>query len=277
MAKSRIRAFLAATALLARFASAEAQDQIPLSEGNGEAAAPYTCTHPPYKIHLFSQSPLVIYIAGFLTPDERAHLLHLAGDTFTHSAINTSNGTTISDSIRTSSSTTVALDDPVVQCIESRALAFQGLPGLPRSHLEPIQLVRYAAGEHYHFHTDWFVDPAHSTARFGGQRTTSFFGYVGVGDGTTGGGTNFPVLDIPDDDPAWCRFVDCDEARDRGVTFRPIEGNVVFWQNVGPDGLGDDRTLHAGLPVTSGWKVGMNIWTREGPLGRDVRGEAAWE
>jgi prolyl 4-hydroxylase len=167
----------------------------------------------------------------------------------------------------------VPLDDPVVRCIESRATSFQGFD-TPAYHVEPIQLVRYASGEHYHFHTDWFIDPAHSTARHGGQRVSSFFGYVGVGEGTTGGGTNFPILNAPADE-RWCRFVDCDEEYERGVTFKPIEGNVVYWQNVGEDGKGDERTLHAGLPVTSGWKVGMNIWTREGPLGEDVRGEWA--
>lgn len=32
------------------------------------------------------------------------------------------------------------------------------------------------------------------------------------------------------------------------------------------------RTLHAGLPVTSGNKVGMNIWSRQGVVSEDLRG-----
>lgn len=32
------------------------------------------------------------------------------------------------------------------------------------------------------------------------------------------------------------------------------------------------RTLHAGLPVTSGNKVGMNIWTRQGVVPEELRG-----
>ncbi|PKS05590.1 hypothetical protein jhhlp_008108 [Lomentospora prolificans] len=272
MPQLRLKTLLAAAAIFSTGILAEEQDQKPLSGSE----APYTCTHPPYKIHLFSHSPLVIYITDFITPEERAHLLDLAPhskDNFKHSAINTGAGSTIDNKIRTSSSTTVPLDDPIVRCIESRATAFQGFD-TPASHVEPIQLVRYSSGEHYHFHTDWFIDPAHSTARHGGQRVSSFFGYVGVGEGTTGGGTNFPILNAPRDE-AWCRFIDCDEEYERGVTFKPIEGNVVYWQNVGDNGMGDDRTLHAGLPVTSGWKVGMNIWTREGPLGQDIRGSSA--
>lgn len=38
----------------------------------------YECVHPPYKVHIFSRSPLVIYITDFLTADERAHMLDLA-------------------------------------------------------------------------------------------------------------------------------------------------------------------------------------------------------
>jgi len=34
----------------------------------------YVCQHPPYKAMLVSKSPLVMYIQGFLTPSERAHL-----------------------------------------------------------------------------------------------------------------------------------------------------------------------------------------------------------
>jgi prolyl 4-hydroxylase len=83
------------------------------------------------------------------------------------------------------------------------------------------------------------------------------------------------MLDAPRGED-WCEMVDCDEEWERGVTFRPREGSGVFWMNMerDVDGVmrGDERTLHAGLPVTSGGKVGMNIWTREAPLGREFRG-----
>lgn len=94
-----------------------------------------------------------------------------------------------------------------------------------------------------------------------------------VSNDTTGGGTNFPVLDAPRDE-RWCEVVDCDEPWENGVTFRPVEGNAVYWENVLPvSGVGDERTLHAGLPVVTGEKIGMNIWTRQAPLGEDIRGK----
>ncbi|KAK3988804.1 hypothetical protein QBC44DRAFT_328599 [Cladorrhinum sp. PSN332] len=227
----------------------------------------YECQHPPYKVLMVSKSPLVIYIKDFITPPERDHLLKLAKDTFTRSAVT---GRQAHNSVRTSQSTTVKRDE-VVRCVESRALAFQGYD-VPASHLEPLQLVKYGPSERYHFHTDWFTSDRDTSE--GGNRVSSFFAYVQVANGTTGGGTNFPRLEAPSHD-RWCDegIVDCDEAWDKGVTFKPVEGNAIYWENLGVDGRGDERTLHAGLPVLSGGKVGMNIWTRERPLGRATRGE----
>lgn len=149
-------------------------------------------------------------------------------------------------------------------------MEFQGL-STDRSVIENLQLVKYGLGEQYHFHTDWFTNPQDANAWLGGNRHSSFFAYVAVSDDITGGGTNFPMLDAPMDSK-WCHLIDCDEMWDSGVTFRPIAGNAVFWQNLNADGSGDSRVLHAGLPVTNGTKVGMNIWTRQGMLPADMKG-----
>jgi prolyl 4-hydroxylase len=37
-----------------------------------------SCDDPPYKIHILSKSPLVIYISNFITSKEREHLQELA-------------------------------------------------------------------------------------------------------------------------------------------------------------------------------------------------------
>ena len=45
---------------------------------DGGAQKPLTpgdeCHHPAYTSHIISKSPLVIYLDGFLTAEERAHL-----------------------------------------------------------------------------------------------------------------------------------------------------------------------------------------------------------
>lgn len=179
-----------------------------------------------------------------------------------------------SSSHRTSKSTYLKSEnDPVVQCIESRALLFQGHDVLP-SQLEPLQLVRYTSQkEYYRLHTDWFDNnPAYKLSINGGNRISSFFAYVYVRNDTTGGGTNFPLINAPRSEK-WCDVVDCDAPWDTGVTFKPVEGNAIYWENLWPDGSGkgDHRVVHAGLPVTSGDKIGMNIWTRQVPIGEEAR------
>lgn len=95
-----------------------------------------------------------------------------------------------------------------------------------------------------------------------------------------GGGTDFPRIGMPEiHGPKWngmrrwCEFLECgdrDEEGEKetgrtretiGVTFKPIKGNAVFWENLRPDGRGYEETYHAGLPVLSGSKVGLNIWS----------------
>jgi prolyl 4-hydroxylase len=46
-----------------------------------------------------------------------------------------------------------------------------------------------------------------------------------------------------------------------GITFKPITGNAVYWENMRADGSGYLESWHAGLPVKSGVKIGLNIWS----------------
>jgi hypothetical protein len=41
-----------------------------------------------------------------------------------------------------------------------------------------------------------------------------------------------------------------------------MPGGAVFWRNLHADGSGHDKTLHAGLPLPEGTKIGINVWTR---------------
>lgn len=77
-----------------------------------------------------------------------------------------------------------------------------------------------------------------------------------------GGGTEFPKVRMPDTGHGrWCEFLACGDEQKMGVTFKPIKGNAVFWENLRSDGRGYEETYHAGLPVLSGSKVGLNIWS----------------
>lgn len=235
-----------------------------------------TCPQHLYSVQIFSEDPLVIYIPGFLTESEAQYLESISTGRFSSSQISDESGQQHLASTRTSRSTSLHSDE-VVRCIEERALQFQGYD-IPRTHLEPLQAVQYSLGETYAPHTDWFTSPLQTTPEYGGNRLSSFFVYISTSDDIVGGGTQFPLLDAPKDE-RWCQFVNCDAGWDDGVTFRPIAKNAVYWKNLrggGKDGkgrVGDRRTLHSGLPVQRGKKLGMNIWTRETELDGMYRSE----
>ncbi|KAI4868793.1 putative prolyl 4-hydroxylase alpha subunit [Hypoxylon rubiginosum] len=56
---------------------------------------------------------------------------------------------------------------------------------------------------------------------------------------------------------------DCCDGRGgyQGVNFKPIADSAVYWENFHPSGSGHTKVYHAGLPVKSGVKVGLNIWS----------------
>jgi prolyl 4-hydroxylase len=113
----------------------------------------------------------------------------------------------------------------------------------------------YGVNGEYQLHYDWFDDPK----VYGGNVASTFFVYIYAD--CTGGGTHFPELKVPRD--GLCEFLECDRPLEDGSTFKPIRGNAVYFKNLQANGTGHPKTIHAGMPVTSGRKMGMNLWTWE--------------
>ena len=62
----------------------------------------------------------------------------------------------------------------------------------------------------------------------------------------------------------WCDFVCCEEIDGGGpVRWKPKAGNAIFWENLDGDGRRVELGGNLGLPMLSGSKTGLNIWTRE--------------
>ena len=155
-----------------------------------------------------------------------------------------------------SSQSAFLLPDPIIACIEARAAGFQNVP---MSRLEPLQVVRYGVSDHFRPHHDWF---GAGGDEHDGDRETTFFVYLAAN--CTGGATQFPDWPLPADfDDSWCGIIDCEESRTHGLTFNIRPRNALFWNNLDGDGNGIYQTLHAGLPLTYGYKIGLNIWTRQ--------------
>lgn len=147
----------------------------------------------------------------------------------------------------------------MVRCVEERTRAFQGWQ--PNLFIERMWAQRYNASGHYRHHYDWV-----GSAARGGDRISTFMVYLAAD--CAGGGTNFPRLTMPPS-KKWCRFVECEDdgsiseqTREHGgITFKPIRGNAIFWENLRADGRGIPETWHGAFPVREGTKVGLNIWS----------------
>lgn len=178
-------------------------------------------------------------LRGFCPPDLAAELIALIDAGRRPSTIADDNGDAY---FRTSETCDLAAELPAVQRIE--AMLTQ-LSGLDPAYGEPLQGQRYAEGQEFKPHTDYFTPGGRDFARFctlSGNRTWTFMIYLNeVG---AGGATRFKVLD---------------------KTFQPEAGKLLCWNNRLSDGRVNPATLHHGMKVRKGVKYVITKWYREKP------------
>lgn len=161
---------------------------------------------------------------------------------------------------RTSSSAMVPADDPVASCLSNRMKSLLG--NIQHIDTEPLQVVKYEPGQRFRLHQDWFHGPRNETyikdRPFRAyNRLGSIFVYLE--DECVGGETYFPEVRGVSSSADGKKFSRTDTGM--GLLVKPKRGNAVFWNNMLPNGTGDPRVLHAALPVKSGVKIGMNIFS----------------
>ena len=135
------------------------------------------------------------------------------------------------------------LDAPIVRTISDRICDTLGIDAM---HAEVMQLQKYAVGEQFKAHTDYFEPGTEEYAEFctpGGNRTWTFMIYLSQVE--RGGGTHFLAIDR---------------------TIQPRPGMAVVWNNLRPDARPNPETLHAGTPVEAGTKYIVTQWFRERPI-----------
>ena len=143
---------------------------------------------------------------------------------------------------RTSHSCNLVRWDPLVKAVSDRISA---LTGLPADHGETLQGQRYAAGQEYKVHCDYFpvtADYWQAMRQSGGQRTWTAMIYLSRVE--AGGETHFPN----------CQFM-----------IPPVEGMILIWNNMDREGAPNDQSLHAARPVEQGTKYVVTKWFRERP------------
>jgi prolyl 4-hydroxylase len=143
---------------------------------------------------------------------------------------------------RNSESCNLDPQDPFVQKIEAR---IAGLLAIDRRHGETIQGQRYAPGQRFKLHHDFFDrDQPYwkEMDRSGGQRTWTAM--IFLNEPEAGGETAFPKADI---------------------MVTPRTGNMLVWNNLNIIGEPNYFSLHEGRPVTAGVKYIITKWHRERP------------
>ncbi|MGH6616169.1 prolyl hydroxylase family protein [Sphingomonas sp.] len=173
---------------------------------------------------------------GFLSPDLCAALIDRIEAQRRPSTISDSNGDA---AFRTSETCDLDSADPVVAEVDALIMAFTGLDP---AHGEPMQGQRYAVGQEFKGHTDYFEPAGLDYLKYcsvAGQRTWTVMIYLNQTE--AGGATRFKTID---------------------KIVQPEVGKLLAWNNLRLDGTPNPATIHQGMKVRSGVKYVVTKWFR---------------
>lgn len=176
---------------------------------------------------------------GFLDADLCAALIERIETQRRPSTISDFNGDA---AFRTSETCDLPSTDPIVAAVNDHIAAFTGLDA---AHGEPIQGQRYAVGQEFKAHTDYFEPNGVDYEKFcaaSGNRTWTAMIYLNEPE--AGGATRFKTID---------------------KIVQPETGKLLCWDNHRPDGSLNPATIHHGMKVRSGIKYIVTKWFRERP------------
>ena len=195
----------------------------------------------PAAMKLPSRHLDIFVVQNFLTPRECALMIKMIDKRRQPSGV--LGGFAKNDpDYRTSESCNVNPADPFVASIERKITE---LMGIDPSHGETIQGQRYAVGQQFKAHHDFFYTEQpywQDMARSGGQRTWTTMMFLN--DVEAGGQTFFPHANL---------------------RIAPRAGNLLTWNNMDVAGAPNIHSLHQGLAVGAGVKNIITKWYRESP------------
>lgn len=183
-------------------------------------------------VETLSAAPKVAVARALFTPAECAHVVALSVPRLVPSVVvNSATGRESPHPIRTSEGTVLGpiQQDLVIHALDRRIAA---VTGSRVEQAEPLTVLRYAPGQQYRLHHDCLPGEAN-------QRVMTAIVYLN--DDYDGGATQFPAI---------------------GTEFRGRTGDAILFANTLVDGRVDERSRHAGLPVTRGEKWICTRWIR---------------
>lgn len=183
-------------------------------------------------------------VDNFLSAEECRLLREIIDDNLRPSVVADPEDSNITSDYRTSQTADLPyLDVPCYNLLDKKICNFLGIyPFIG----ETIQAQKYAPGQYYKEHCDYFfpLTKEYKTyTEWMGQRTYTFMCYLN--DVEEGEETYFKSLK---------------------VKFKPKQGTAVIWNNLYKNGIPNPKTLHEALPPVSGHKYVLTKWVRSWPL-----------
>jgi hypothetical protein len=200
----------------------------------------------PLDHQQMNDDPAIIVFNDVLNFVDRAYLMYLSEPHLRRAHVIDPDGdkSGMVSNVRTNMSTFIPFEvvDIIGRYIEMKIINATGEDLLMS---EPMSILKYAPGEYYQPHLDYF-DPKLSVSdtfmEDGGQRTASAVTYLTAP--SKGGGTSFPNLDL---------------------TVPPAAGSTLWFRNCSADGQVNELSLHGGDTVEEGEKWVVTKWFRERP------------
>jgi prolyl 4-hydroxylase len=203
----------------------------------------------PNAFQIPAQGLDIFVVRGFLSPAECAQVIEKIDQDRVPSGLL---APTEDPEFRTSESCNLRMSDTINRRVERK---INELTGIEPDHGETIQGQRYAVGQQFKPHHDFFYTSEPywpEQERSGGQRTWTAM--VFLNEPEAGGQTWFPHAN---------------------VRVTPRTGNLLAWNNLDEFGEPNSYSLHTGCPVEAGVKYVITKWYRERTWGWYLNGGIA--
>jgi len=188
-------------------------------------------------------APDIAIYENFLSDEECEFIKAAVDGKMSRSSVVGRNFTNVTSDVRRSYGAFLYVGShPTVSAIEARVAR---LTGVPADHGEGLQVLHYEHTDEYQPHFDFFEPGSpdeHRMMEAPGNRIGTLIFYLN--DVEEGGSTYFPRLDL---------------------AVHPKKGSALWFSYLSEDGVLDQRTEHAGLPILQGTKWIATKWLRERP------------
>jgi prolyl 4-hydroxylase len=193
------------------------------------------------NVTLFSSDPIIYVVDDFISEDECQEFINCSKDKLQPATVV---GLNNEQKLKDRTNEFAWLEHHANESIHEVSKRLSILVQMPIRNAEMFQVVHYERGTEYKPHFDSFDQSTELGKKYwepGGQRMITALIYLN--DVEDGGATYFPELNI---------------------SINPKKGNVLVFHNTISETTNiNPRSLHAGMPVTSGEKWAANLWFRE--------------